>query len=126
MKRRKLNDGKTAAVYQAPTKACQSCPAKPQCCPKSQSGRYVNRSLYKERLDTIAQRLDTLEGRCQKNARWVVCEGTFARLNNLLHWGWCRMWDRAGAEAELLWRQFVHNLMLLSGIWKPMVPAKTG
>jgi transposase len=47
---RKLNDGKTAAVYQAPTEACQSCPAKPQCCPKSQSGRYVNRSLYKERL----------------------------------------------------------------------------
>ena len=126
MKCRKLNDGKTAAVYQAPTEACQSCPAKQQCCPKSQSGRYVNRSLYRERLETIAQRLDTGEGRRHKNARWVVCEGAFARLNSLLHWGRCRMWDRAGAEAELLWRQFVHNLMLLSGIWKPMVPAKTG
>jgi len=123
---RKLNDGKTAAVYQAPTEACQSCPAKPQCCPKSQSGRYVNRCLYRERLETIAQRLNTDEGRRQKNARWVVCEGAFARLNSLLHWGRCRMWGRAGAEAELLWRQFVHNLMLLSGIWKPMVPAKTG
>jgi len=123
---RKLNDGKTAAVYQAPAEACQSCPAKPQCCPKSQSGRYVNRCLYRERLETIAQRLETSEGRRQKNARWVVCEGAFARLNSLLHWGRCRMWGRAGAEAELLWRQFVHNLMLLSGIWKPMVPAKTG
>jgi hypothetical protein len=50
----------------------------------------------------------------------------FARLNSLLHWGRCRMWGQTGAEAELLWRQFVHNLMLLSGIWKPMVPAKTG
>jgi hypothetical protein len=126
MDRRKLNDGKTAAVYQAPWDACQSCPGKSQCCPKSQSGRYVNRSLYKERLDTIAQRLDTVEGRRQKNARWVVCEGTFARLNHLLHWGRCRMWGRAGAEAELLWRQFVNNLMLLSGLWKPMVPEKTG
>jgi transposase len=126
MKRRKLNDGQTAAVYQAPTETCQSCPAKQQCCPKSQSGRYVNRSLYRERLETIARRLETDEGRRQKNARWVVCEGAFARLNNLLHWGRCRMWGRAGAEAELLWRQFVHNLMLLSGIWKPMVPAKTG
>ena len=126
MDRRKLNDGKTAAVYQARTEACQSCPAKPQCCPKSQSGRYVNRSLYTERLETIAQRVNTDEGRCRKNARWVVCEGAFARLNSLLHWGRCRMWGRAGAEAELLWRQFVHNLMLLSGIWKPMVPARTG
>jgi transposase len=126
MNRRKLNDGKTAAVYQAPTEACQSCPAQPECCPKSQSGRYVNRSLYRERLETIAQRLDTDEGRRQKNARWVVCEGAFARLNSLLHWGRCRMWGRAGAQAELLWRQFVHNLMLLSGIWKPMVPAQTG
>jgi transposase len=126
MNRRKLNDGKTAAVYQAPTDACQSCPVKSQCCPKSQSGRCVNRSLYKEQLDTIAQRLDTVEGRSRKKARWVVCEGTFARLNHLLHWGRCRMWGRAGAEAELLWRQFVNNLMLLSGLWKPMVPAKTG
>jgi len=125
LKWRKLNDGQTAAVYQAPTDACQSCPAKPQCCPKSQSGRYVNRSLYKERLDTIAQRLDTDEGRRHKKARWVVCEGTFARLNHLLHWGRCRMWGRAGAEAELLWRQFANNLMLLAEIWKPMVPAQT-
>lgn len=126
LKRRKLNDGKTAAVYQASTDACQSCPAKSQCCPKSQSGRYVNRSLYKERLDKVAQRLDTDEGRSHKKARWVVCEGTFARLNHLLHWGRCRMWDRAGAEAELLWRQFANNLMLLTGIWKPLVPEKTG
>jgi transposase len=126
MNRRKLNDGKTAAVYQAPTEACQSCPAKAQCCPKSESGRYVNRSLYKARLDTIAKRLDTDEGRSHRKARWVVCEGTFARLNHLLHWGRCCMWGRAGAQAELLWRQFVNNLMLLSGIWKPMVPAKTG
>lgn len=126
MNRRKLNDGKTAAVYQAPTEACQRCPAKTQCCPKSQSGRCVNRSLYEQRLDTIAQRLATEEGRSRKKARWVVCEGAFARLNGLLHWRRCRMWGRAGAEAELLWRQFVNNLMLLSGIWKPLVPAKTG
>ena len=118
---RKLNDGKTAAVYQAPSEACQSCPAKSQCCPTSKSGRYVNRSLYTETLNTVAERLHTDEGRRKKRARWVVCEGAFARLNSLLHWGRCRMWGRAGAEAELLWRQFAHNLMLLTGIWKPIV-----
>jgi hypothetical protein len=96
---RKLNDGKTAAVYQAPTETCQSCPAQRQCCPKSQSGRYVNRSLYRERLETIAQRLETGEGRRRKNARWVVCEGAFARLNSLLHWRRGSL-ARAGAGAE--------------------------
>jgi transposase len=124
LKWRKLNDSKTAAVYQAPSKACRSCPAQSQCCPTSQSGRYVNRSLYTETLDTVAKRLDTDEGRRQRHARWVVGEGVFARLNGLLHWKRNRMWHRAGAEAELLWRQFTHNLMLLTGSWKPMIPAK--
>jgi len=124
--RRKLNDGKTAVVYQAPAEACQSCPARAQCCPKSQSGRYVNRSLYKERLDTIAQRLDTDEGRSRKKARWAASEGAVARLNHSLHWGRCHMWDKAGAQAELLWRQFVNNLLLLIGYWKPLVAAQTG
>ena len=50
-----------------------------------------------------------------------MCEGAFARLNGLLHWKRNRMWNRAGAEAELLWRQFAHNLMLLTGVWKPIV-----
>jgi transposase len=121
LSRRKLNDSKTAVVYQASSTVCQSCPAQAQCCPKSHSGRYVNRSLYKERLETIAQRLDTDEGRNRKKARWVVCEGTFARLKHLLHWERCSMWGRAGAQAELLWRQFVSNLMLLLEVWKPLV-----
>jgi len=121
MKWRKLNEGKTAAIYQAPRAACQSCPAKPRCCPTSQNGRYVNRSLYTQTLNTVAQRLQTDEGRRKKRARWVVCEGAFARLNGLLHWKRNRMWNRAGAEAELLWRQFAHNLMLLTGVWKPIV-----
>jgi hypothetical protein len=81
--RRKRNNGQTAAVYQAPPAAGQSCPARSQCCPKSQSGRCVNRSLYQERLDTIAQRLETDAGRRRTHARWVVCEGAFARLNGL-------------------------------------------
>ena len=124
LKRRKLNAGQTAAVYQAPAAACAGCPAKPQCCPNSQSGRCVNHSLYTETLHTVAQRLDTDAGRRNKHARWVVSEGAFARLNGLLHWGRCRLWGMAGAEMELLWRQFAHNLMLLSGIWKPLIPAR--
>lgn len=124
LKRRKLNAGQTAAVYQAPAAACAGCPAKPQCCPNSQSGRCVNRSLYTETLATVAQRLDTDAGRRKKHARWVVSEGAFARLNGLLHWGRCRLWGMDGAEMELLWRQFAHNLLLLAGVWKPLIPAR--
>ena len=124
LKRRKLNEGNTAMVYQASTQTCQTCPAKPRCCPKSKSGRCVSRPLYKEAMETVAKRLETAKGRRMKRARWVVCEGVFARLNGLLHWGRCRMWGRAGVEAELAWRQFTHNLMLLCGIWKPMVIAE--
>jgi len=123
LKRRKLNARQTAAIYQAPTAACAACPAKPGCCPNSQSGRCVSRSLYTQTLDTVAQRLDTDAGRRKKHARWVVGEGAFARLNGLLHWGRCRMWGMAGAQAELLWRQFINNLLLLTRVWKPLIPA---
>jgi transposase len=123
LKRRKLNNTKTAAVYQAPAGTCQSCPAKAQCCPKSKDGRCVNRSLYPHTLERVAQRLDTETGRRKKWARWVVCEGGFARVNGLLHWGRCRMWGKAGAEAELRWRQLTHNLMLLTKAWKPLIRA---
>lgn len=101
--------------------ACHACPAKSQCCPKTKQGRCVNRSLHTETLDTVAQRVDSEEGRPMKAARSIACEGAFARLKDLLHWPRCRMWGHAGAEMELLWRQFIHNLMLLTGVWKPIV-----
>ena len=125
LKRRGLNPKKTSAVYQASYGTCQACPAKPQCCPGIKSDRCVSRPLpvYKETLDLVADRLDTEEGRQKRHARWVANEGVFARLNGLLHWKRNRMWRRAGAEMELLWRQFAHNLMLLTGIWKPLISA---
>ena len=118
---RKLNEDRTSMVYQAPAKACQACPDKPKCCPKSKEGRCVNRTLYPELLKTVADRLKTEEGLRMMKARSVVCEGAFARMGGLLHWKRCRMWGRAGAQAELLWRQLTHNLMLLTGAWKPLV-----
>lgn len=121
LKWRKLNHSKTSAVYQAPADACHSCPAKQQCCPKTKDGRCVNRSLYIHTLETVANRVNSDEGRRKKRERWVVCEGAFARLNDLLHWRRCPMWGTSGAEMELRWRQLAHNLMLSIGVWKPMV-----
>lgn len=122
LKRRKLNEGQTAAVYQAPAPKCNACPAKPKCCPNSKSGRCVNHTLpeYQQTLNSVADHVNSEEGKTKCHARWVVCEGAFARPVELLHWDRNRMWGPVGAEAELLWRQFTHNLMLLTGIWKPM------
>lgn len=121
LKRRKLNPGKTAMQYHAGAGACQSCPAKPRCCPATKGGRSVNRSLHAEFLKTVAARLQTDTGQQQRRARWVVCEGVFARLVEQLHWRRCRMWGRSGARMELLWRQLTHNLLLLTGAWQPLV-----
>jgi hypothetical protein len=121
MNYRKLNNSGISAVYQAPVSVCRCCPEKLKCCPKTKEGRYVSRSLYAQLLATVSERVHSDEGRRKKKSRQVACEGVFARLNGLLHWRRCKMWNRAGAKAELLWRQFTHNLMLLTGVWKPMV-----
>ena len=118
---RKINSDGTSMSYQAKAASCQTCPAKPECCPKSKEGRYVNRSLYIDLLKTVADRLKTEEGRRMRRARSVTCEGVFARISGLLHWKRCRMWGKKGAQAELLWRQLIHNLMLLEKVWEPLV-----
>ena len=84
--------------------------------------RSVNRTLprYRELLATVAERLETEEGLRMRRARWAAGEGIFSRLKHLLHWRRCHMRDRAGAEMELLWRQTTNNLLLLTGIWRPL------
>lgn len=118
---RKESNTRTSAIYQAKTSVCANCPAKHHCCPQTKEGRYLSRSLYKEVLDTVAQRFVSDEGQVMKNARGITCEGVFARLKQLLHWGRCRLWGEKGVKAELAWRLLAHNLMLLTGVWKPMI-----
>lgn len=121
LRRRKLNTLKTSVTYQAPAAACNACKFKPQCCPESRSGRHVNRPLYGHVTDAVARRTKSPRGEIYKRARHVTMEGAFARIIELLNWRRCRTWGRAGAQAEALWRQITHNLMLLLGQWQPLV-----
>ena len=121
MKRRKMNNGKTAVTYQARAADCQRCPHKQDCCPKSQGGRSVNRPLYPEVLERTARRMESQRGVWFKNARFTTVEGAIGRLVHHLHWRRCRTWGRAGAQAEALWRQITHNLMVLTRCWQPLV-----
>lgn len=125
LKRRKLNENKTGTVYQATPADCAACPAKDKCCPQTKGGRNVTRTLphYQQTLSTVAERLDTPAGLRMRQARWAAGEGIFSRLKCLLHWDRCHMWDMAGAEMELLWRQVTNNLLLLTGTWRPLALA---
>jgi hypothetical protein len=121
LRRRKLNRGRTAVTYQGEARVCKACPCKPQCCPRSKGGRSVNRPLYAHVTDAVAQRVRSERGKRCRMARMVVMEGVFARTVELLNWRRCRAWGKTGAQAEALWRQITHNLMLLLGQWKPLV-----
>ena len=116
-----LNDRKTAARYRAKAKACGQCPAKAKCCPKSAIGRTVNRPLYEQTVQEVAAFVQSSEGQARLRSRSVTAEGNFSRMIQSLHWKRCRTWGVAGAKAEAIWRQMIHNLLLLIGQWQPMV-----
>lgn len=50
---KKRSQGRTEAIglYRADTKACQKCPLKPTCCPKTKSGRNLNRSEHESLIE---------------------------------------------------------------------------
>lgn len=121
LKRRKLNKNGTAMTYQAKASVCKACSYKPKCSPSSSSGRSVNRLLYEDVLKRVTDRVASKAGKRHLQARSVVTEGAIGRLVSLLHWRRCCTWGRAGAQAEALWRQISHNLMLYLGLWRPLV-----
>ena len=121
-----LNSAKTAQRYKANASDCNACPFKDQCCPNSKGGRQASRPLYQAQLQVVANRVSTERGQKHKKARSVVAEGAFGRLVERLNWRRCRTWGRDGALAEGLWRQITHNLMLLTGRWKPLVMQEIG
>lgn len=119
---RKLNRTKTAMTYQAKPADCQQCPFKSQCCPNAKQGRSVNRPRYPEVLAAVAQHTSSPDGQRCMRARKIAAEGAFARIVHLLNWRRCRTWGKHGAQAEALWRQITHNLLLLTGHWQPIIP----
>jgi transposase len=120
-----LNSRKTAMIYRAKGKQCQQCPFKSQCCPTLQRGRSVSRQLYSEVLATVADRTSSVEGQRYMRDRRITAEGAFARMVHLLSWRRCLTWGKSGAQAETLWRQITHNLLLFTGVWEPIMPQQT-
>lgn len=122
---RKLNPRETAMGYQAKKSDCAGCSWKQRCCPKTQHGRMVNRPLYEEEMDTVANHVKSQAGKQMAARRRTTVEGNMSRLKTLLRWRKCRCWGILGAQAELLLRQLTNNLMILTGMWKPLVVKTT-
>ena len=122
LSRRKSNKDGTVITYQAASSVCHACRHKPECSPHARSGRSVNRPVDADVMKVIADRVDSDRGKQYRQARGVVVEGAIGRLIERLNWRRCRSWGNAGARAETLWRQITHNLLLLIGHWKPLVP----
>jgi hypothetical protein len=117
----KVGETDAAVTYQAQARVCKGCACKPHCCPRSKGGRSVNRPLYTHVTDAVAARVQSERGSRCMMARMVVMGGVFARTVGLMNRRRCRAWGKTGAQAEALWRQIAHNLMLLIGEWKPLV-----
>lgn len=122
LQRRKSNKDSTVITYQAAASVCHACRHKRECSPHTRSGRSVNRPVNADVMKVIADRVASVRGKQYRQARGVVVEGSIGRLIERLNWRRCRIWGNAGAWAETLWRQITHNLLLLIGHWKPLVP----
>ena len=55
-KKRSLGRTEAIGLYRADTKACQSCVLKPRCCPKSKSGRNLNRSEHEPLIEALKKK----------------------------------------------------------------------
>ena len=76
---RKLSLGRTQKVflYEADAATCTKCPLKQTCCPKSQSGRHINRSEHEELTEAHRRKMETPEAKTLYKLRGQTVETSF-------------------------------------------------
>ena len=109
---RKCSLGRTHKVflYEADAATCEECPLKEFCCPKSKSGRHLNRSEHEELIQAHRSKMETPEAKTLYKLRGQTVEPSFGdskqhrnfrRVNGRGHW-------RAKMQAGLT--VLAHNL----------------
>lgn len=76
---RKCSLGRTQKIflYEADAATCATCPLKARCCPKSQSGRHVNRSEHAELIEAHRRKMETPEAKACYKLRGQTVETSF-------------------------------------------------
>lgn len=77
---RKCSLGRTQKVflYEADAATCGKCPLQQNCCPKSKSGRHVNRSEHEPLIEAHRRKIETPEAKALYKLRGQTVETSFA------------------------------------------------
>jgi len=98
--------------YFAPRSACEACPLKPKCCPKTPS-RKVTRDVHEDARD-VARALAGTEAFEQSRRDRKRVEMLFAHLKRILRLGHLRLRGPRGAQDEFTLAAIAQNLRRLA------------
>lgn len=114
---RKCSLGRTHKIflYEADAGTCGECPLKQQCCPKSKSGRHVNRSEHEALIEAHRRKMETPEAKELYKLRGQTVETSFA--DSKQHRNFRRVNGRGlwSATMHAAVTVLVHNLKQLVG-----------
>ena len=76
---RKCSLGRTQTIflYEADAATCAKCPLKEHCCPKSKSGRHLNRSEHEKLIEAHRRKMETPEAKTLYKLRGQTVETSF-------------------------------------------------
>lgn len=97
-------------VYQTNAAECQACEVKLRCCPRSATGRQVERVIESEAMESFQRRMETVEAQQIYSRRSEVAE--FPHMWWKGTWKWRRFTVRGLAKAgkEALWLAIAYNV----------------
>jgi transposase len=115
---RSLGRTEQLAIYRADAATCAACPLKAHCCPRSRSGRYLNRSEHEELMEAHRRKMGTPEAKALYKRRRQTVETSFGDAKQ--HRNYRRVHGRglATAKAHTALTVLAHNLYeLVKASW---------
>jgi transposase len=118
-------DGKTRYRYRVPAQVCETCPAKPLCCPRTKGGRSIERLEPLGPIAVFTQKMRTDEAKAIYKTRSQVAE--FPNLWLKAKFGLRQFCVRgiAKVRTESLWAALTYNILQWIRLrWRPMMASK--
>jgi len=115
---RSLGRTEKLAIYRADAATCTACPLKARCCPRSQSGRNLNRSEHEELIEAHRRKMATPEAKALYKRRRETVEPSFGDAKQ--HRNYRRVHGRGlkKAKAHTALTVLAHNLYeLVKASW---------
>jgi hypothetical protein len=118
LKKKTVKRGKTLYYYQG--KDCGACPSKPSCCPKSRTGRIVERLENDPRVTAFLAKMETDEAKEIYKQRAEVAEFPNAWIKDKFGLRQFHLRGLLKAETEAFWACLTYNIKLWIRLcWRP-------